>query len=127
MVPDVKSKLVIVDLEESIVSLDPHRAGKYPLWGLPDMPSCALCYTDCARSLIALQNIWWTVFPYLGITQHLDLHVVLGTKTLPSGDLVFTWQEDHIFFVESILSKNPILTLGLGPVFMKLIRPLAGT
>lgn len=73
-----------------------------------------------------MQNIWWTPLPYLGISQHLDLHVVLGTKQLANGDLVFTWQEDHIFFVESILQKNPILTLGLGPFFSTFIRPIAG-
>lgn len=51
----------------------------------------------------ALQNVWWTPFPYLGIPIHLNLHVVLGVEQHPDAereeDLIFTFQEDHIFWV----------------------------
>ena len=77
-----------------------------------------------------LQNVWWTIFPYLGIPIHLNLHVVLGVDPHPDpatkNELVFTYQEDHIFWVESFLVLNPILTLGLGPLFVQHLRPLAG-
>ena len=50
-----------------------------------------------------LQNVWWTPFPYLGIPIHLNLHVVLGLQQHPDAehndDLIFTFQEDHIFWV----------------------------
>ena len=124
VVPNPKGKLVMVDLEETIVSLAYHDPVGF------DCPADVfyLCPVLCRPtiSLHMLQNIWWTPFPYLFIRQHLDLHVVLGTKTLPNGELVFTWQEDHIFFVESMLTKNPILTLGLGPIFVQYVRPVAG-
>ena len=32
-----------------------------------------------------------------------------------------------VFWVESALALNPILTLGLGPLFLKYLRPLAGS
>ena len=77
-----------------------------------------------------VQNVWWTIFPYLGIPIHLSLHVVLGVDPNPDpatkNELIFTYQEDHIFWVESFLAMNPILTLGLGPLFLKHLRPLTG-
>lgn len=58
------------------------------------------------------------------------MHVVLGVDPNPDpatkNELIFTYQEDHIFWVESFLALNPILTLGLGPFFLKHLRPLAG-
>ena len=81
-------------------------------------------------ALQPLQNIWWTIFPYLGIPIHLNMHVVLGTDPHPDpstrDELIFTYQEDHIFWVESFLALNPILTLGLGPLCLKYLRPVAG-
>lgn len=50
-----------------------------------------------------MQRVWWTPFPYLGIPIHLNLHVVLGIEQHPDAehkdDLIFTFQEDHIFWV----------------------------
>lgn len=81
--------------------------------------------------LIETINIWWTIFPYLGIPIHLNMHVVLGTDPHPDpstrDELIFTYQEDHIFWVESFLALNPILTLGLGPLCLKYLRPVAGS
>lgn len=81
--------------------------------------------------LVETINVWWNIFPYLGIPIHLNLHVVLGTDPHPDPskpeELIFTYQEDHIFWVESALQLNPILTLGLGPLFLKYLRPLAGS
>lgn len=58
------------------------------------------------------------------------MHVVLGTDPHPDpstrDELIFTYQEDHIFWVESFLALNPILTLGLGPLCLKYMRPVAG-
>ncbi len=58
------------------------------------------------------------------------MHVVLGIDPHPDpntkNELIFTYQEDHIFWVESFLALNPILTVGLGPLFLKHLRPLAG-
>lgn len=77
-----------------------------------------------------MQNLWWSIFPYLGIPIHLNMHVVLGTDPHPDAstknELIFTYQEDHIFWVESVLALNPILTLGLGPLCLKYLRPVAG-
>lgn len=77
-----------------------------------------------------VQNVWWTIFPYLGIPIHLNMHVVLGVEANPDpatrNELIFTYQEDHIFWVESYLALNPVLTLGLGPFFLEHLRPLAG-
>ena len=46
-----------------------------------------------------MQNVWWNIFPYLGIPIHLNLHVVLGTDPHPDPskpeELIFTYQEDH--------------------------------
>ena len=78
------------------------------------------------NTTLCLQYVWWTPLPYLLIPQHLNLHVVLGVQKDPDGQLRFTYQEDHIFWVESLLGSNPILTLGLGPFFMTYVRPLAG-
>ena len=58
--------------------------------------------------------------------MHLSLHVVLGVKKQDNGQYKITCQEDHIFWIESLLALNPILTLGLGPFFLKYVRPLAG-
>ena len=50
-----------------------------------------------------VQRVWWTIFPYLGLPIHLQLHTVLGTEAHPDrdheDDLIFTFQEDHIFWV----------------------------
>ncbi len=73
-----------------------------------------------------MQNIWWTPFPYFFIPMHLNLHVVLGVQKQDSGEYKFTYQEDHILWVESLLGLNPIMTLGLGPFFLKYVRPVAG-
>ena len=73
-----------------------------------------------------VQYIWWTPLAYLLIPQHLNLHVILNVRKDADGELRFTSQEDHIFWVESLLGSNPILTLGLGPLFMRYIRPVAG-
>lgn len=77
-----------------------------------------------------MQNVWWNIFPYLGIPIHLNMHVVLGTDPHPDAstkdEIIFTYQEDHIFWVESFLALNPILTLGLGPLCLKYLRPVAG-
>lgn len=81
--------------------------------------------------LIETINVWWNIFPYLGIPIHLNMHVVLGTDPHPDAstkdELIFTYQEDHIFWVESALALNPILTLGLGPLCLKYLRPVAGS
>ncbi|KAL3150047.1 hypothetical protein ABBQ38_013397 [Trebouxia sp. C0009 RCD-2024] len=81
--------------------------------------------------LIETINVWWTIFPYLGIPIHLNMHVVLGVEANPDpatrNELIFTYQEDHIFWVESYLALNPVLTLGLGPFFLEHLRPLAGS
>lgn len=73
-----------------------------------------------------VQNIWWAPLTWLLIPLHLSLNVVLGVQEDADGSLKFTFQEDHIFWVESLLELNPVMTLGLGPFFMRYVRPIAG-
>ena len=76
--------------------------------------------------MVYIQNIWWAPLTWLFIPLRLNLNVVLGVQEDRNGELKFTYQEDHIFWVESLLEINPIMTLGLGPVFTKYIRPVVG-
>ena len=60
------------------------------------------------------------------VPLRLKLHVVLDVTQQQNAELKFNSQEDHIFWVESLLGLNPVLTLGFGPFFLKFVRPLAG-
>ena len=76
--------------------------------------------------MVFVQRVWWAPLTWLFIPLRLNLNVVLGVQEEANGELKFTHQADHIFWVESLLEINPILTLWLGPAFMKFIRPMAG-
>ena len=62
--------------------------------------------------------------------------MLVGTVSYGATDLQGSFAFAHIayvnghdgavFWVESALQLNPILTLGLGPLFVKYLRPLAG-
>jgi hypothetical protein len=71
-------------------------------------------------------RIWWAIPTWFGVPLRLYIHVIMHTKNTDQG-YVFTYQEDHILWLESLLYLNPILTLGFGPtIFRDIIRPNAG-
>ena len=76
--------------------------------------------------IVFVQRVWWAPHTWLLIPLRLNMNVVLDLQEEANGELIFTHQADHIFWVESLLEINPILTLWVGPAFMKYIRPIAG-
>ncbi|KAL3144033.1 hypothetical protein ABBQ32_003837 [Trebouxia sp. C0010 RCD-2024] len=72
-------------------------------------------------------RVWWAPHTWILIPLRLNLNVILDLQEEANGELIFTRQADHIFWVESLLEINPILTLWVGPAFMKYIRPIAGS